>query len=228
MVALVLLPGLDGTGELFADFVAALPGGIRPIVVAYPPDQVLGYDGLEPLVRAALPQGEPYVLLAESFSGPLGIAIAASAPPDLCGLVLSCSFARNPLPGLAWARQLLDAVPLDRMPLALLSALLMGRHATPDRRAVLARSLAQVAPRVLRARAQAALAVDRSDALREVHQPVLYLRAREDRIVSRASAELVERLAPRTRRIDFPAPHFLLQVMPQAAAAAVADFVAGG
>ncbi|MBX9790721.1 MAG: hypothetical protein K2Y37_17530 [Pirellulales bacterium] len=36
MTTLVLLPGLDGTGSLFADFVSALDGQIETVVVAYP------------------------------------------------------------------------------------------------------------------------------------------------------------------------------------------------
>lgn len=46
MIRLVLLPGLDGTGELFAPFVAAL-GAIPSQVIAYPHDRVMGYAELE-------------------------------------------------------------------------------------------------------------------------------------------------------------------------------------
>ena len=52
---LVLLPGLDGTGELFAPFLQSLGAALPAQVVAYPRDQALGYAQLEPLVRAALP-----------------------------------------------------------------------------------------------------------------------------------------------------------------------------
>src|ERR1700688_5080921 len=38
---LVLLPGLDGTGELFADFIAALPESWTTATVAYPSDRFL-------------------------------------------------------------------------------------------------------------------------------------------------------------------------------------------
>lgn len=51
MTALVLLPGLDETGELFADFAAKLPHELRVIMVAYPSDVPLDYDALEPLVH---------------------------------------------------------------------------------------------------------------------------------------------------------------------------------
>ena len=38
---LLLVPGLDGTGLLFASFLAALPRTIAPSVIPYPPGAVL-------------------------------------------------------------------------------------------------------------------------------------------------------------------------------------------
>src|SRR5262245_59360933 len=98
MAALVLLPGMDGTSKLREEFVAALRPTIEATVVSYPNDQVLGYPKLEALVRSALPADRPYILLGESFSGPIAIAIAASCPAGLVGLILCGSFARNPRP----------------------------------------------------------------------------------------------------------------------------------
>lgn len=225
MSTLVLLPGLDGTGQLFADFVAALAPDIEVIVVRYPADQPLGYAGLEVLVRAVLPADRDYVLLGESFSGPIAIAIAASAPPGLRGLILCCSFARNPVPVLAAVRPFTGIIPLAALPLPLLGYFLLGRFATPALRSALAGALAAVSPAVLRQRAGAALAVDVSGALCAIRVPVLYLRAREDRVVPGSASALVSAAVRNTRVVDFVAPHFLLQVLPAAAAAAVASFI---
>src|ERR1700722_12941492 len=93
---LILLPGLDGTGKLFAEFLKALDLGVSASVVSYPPEVPLGYHELEPIVRAALPAHDPFVLLGESFSGPLAIRIAADPPPALKGLILCVTFASNP------------------------------------------------------------------------------------------------------------------------------------
>ena len=67
----VLLPGMDGTGELFADFVDALPKSFETVRVRYPADRCLSYSELEELVQAAC--SEPFMLVAESFSTPLAI-----------------------------------------------------------------------------------------------------------------------------------------------------------
>jgi hypothetical protein len=41
---LVLLPGLDGTGQLFGDFLKALPHTLTTTVVSYPMNRFLTYS----------------------------------------------------------------------------------------------------------------------------------------------------------------------------------------
>lgn len=224
MVALVLLPGLDGTGLLFADLIASLKE-VRPVVVTYPTDKVLDYAELETLIHSYLPSEQSYFLLAESFSGPIAISIAASSPPGLKGVILCCSFARNPLPLFAPFRFVLDVIPTVPLPMTLLNYFLLGRFSTSALRAELRRTLTQVDPKVLGARARETLSADNSALLSSIHVPILYLRAREDRIVSRVASELVVSRAPQTKVIEFVAPHFLLQVRPTEAAAAILEFM---
>lgn len=228
MVALVLLPGLDGTGQMFADFVASFGPEVRTIVASYPSNTPLGYAELEPIARSFLPQNQPFYLLAESFSGPIAISIAASSPPGLLGLILCCSFARNPLPLFALFRPVVRVAPVSALPMALLSFFVLGRFASPSLRGALARSLALVSPSVLRARACAALSVNVSASLPRIKVPVLYLRASEDRIVHRSSSALVVSLAQNAKLAEFAAPHFLLQVVPSQAASLVSGFMGGG
>lgn len=225
MVALVLLPGLDGTGCLLSDFANALGPEVEVIVASYPRDIPLGYTELETVARSFLPTDKPFFLLAESFSGPIGIAIAASAPPGLQGLVLCCSFARNPLPMLAPLRSLIGLLPLRFVPNRLLGFFVLGHHASAMKLEALSQTIAQVSETVLRIRAQAALSIDNSADLAHVRVPILYLRASEDRVVSRASAEQVTRLAPHSKVVELPAPHFLLQAQPKEAAGVTMEFM---
>jgi pimeloyl-[acyl-carrier protein] methyl ester esterase len=80
---LLLLPGIDGTGKFLGVFAQALRPSVEPMIVSYPSDRALGYDELEALVLAALPSDRGYILLGESFSGPLAVRIAARSPPGL-------------------------------------------------------------------------------------------------------------------------------------------------
>ena len=52
---LVLLPGLDGTGNLFTDFVAALPPTLIARTVRYPADRFLTYTDLLTYLRDVIP-----------------------------------------------------------------------------------------------------------------------------------------------------------------------------
>src|SRR5689334_7244113 len=97
---MVLLPGLDGTGRFFKPLLAKLGSGVRPIVVTYPAHQVLGYADLVSIVEQQLPRGL-FVLVGESFSGPLAIEIVVRNADRVIGLVLvaiSCA-ARSGFPG---------------------------------------------------------------------------------------------------------------------------------
>ena len=94
---LILLPGLDGTGILFADFVKAIDPCVDCLVLSYPKDQPMGYGDLDALVARSLPLSRPYVLLGESFAGPLALRIAARAPVGLVALILCVTFAKNPI-----------------------------------------------------------------------------------------------------------------------------------
>lgn len=213
----MLLPGMDGTGELFAPFAAALGGEFEVRTVRYPGDHCGGYDELEPIARAAIPLDRPYVLLGESFSGPLAMSIAASAPGQLRGLVLCCTFARNPRPWQAPLKPFLGALPVKALPAGLL---VDARLRQPFNAA-----LRQVTAAALRARMRAVLAVDACDRLAACEVPILYLRAKRDRLVPRAASQLVAQLKPATKLAEFDAPHFLLQTLPVQAAQEVADFV---
>jgi len=99
----LLLPGLDGTGELLRDF-ADLLAPLGPVeILRYPGDRPRDYDALCSELAAQAHIDHDSVVLAESFAGPLGIALAARAAVPPRALVLSASFAVSPLP---WLRRL--------------------------------------------------------------------------------------------------------------------------
>ncbi len=225
MVALVLLPGVDGTAKPRAEFVAALGPGIEARVVSYPADRAFGYAELTALARAALRQDRPYVLLGESFSGPIAISIAALSPPQLVGLVLCGTFARSPHPVFSSLRWLLPLLPLGLAPMRLLGAFMLGRFASPRLLEAMRTTLAEASMETVKARTAEVLGVDVRPALSKIRAPVLYLRASEDRLVPRRCADAIAAAAPQTCIVDVEAPHFLLQAAPAAAAAAVRTFI---
>lgn len=80
IVMLVLLPGMDGTGTLFDPLLAVLPKTCQIKVIKYPTDASLTYEELERYVIERLPIGRsPLIVIAESFSGPIALRLAARA-----------------------------------------------------------------------------------------------------------------------------------------------------
>jgi pimeloyl-[acyl-carrier protein] methyl ester esterase len=225
--ALVLLPGLDGTGTLFQPLLAHLPPQLRPIVVAYPTDQLLGYDDLLPLVLKTLPTSMPFVLLGESFSGPLALMAAARSPVGLRGVILCATFVRNPVPAVAaYLRHLVRGIYFRITPEIVRTWSLLGGHATPALRRLWFEATNTVSPHVLAHRVRAVLQVDVRPQLEICPVPILYLRATQDRVVSRRNGDDVIAGSSAAELVELAAPHLVLQVLPEAAAAAVSRFVA--
>src|SRR5580692_9853251 len=90
---------MDGTGNLFDGFIEALPREFETKTVRFPPDAIHSYGELFQIVQSAIPESDPFVLLAESFSTPLAIQCAAANPPNLKALVICAGFARSPARG---------------------------------------------------------------------------------------------------------------------------------
>lgn len=220
----VLLPGLDGTGLLFTDFVSALASDVEVTVVQYPGDRALNYAEHESVARLSLPCDRPYIILGESFSGPIAISLAAANPPGLVGLILCCTFARNPLPFYAHFRSFLKLIPFSLIPKVFQSPFIFGRFSSQSLRAQHRKAVSLVTNDALSARIKAIFEVDVTAKLHQVTLPILYLQASEDHVIPKAASEYICRVAPDVRIVELKAPHLLLQTIPSSAAAIVSEF----
>jgi len=75
------------------------------------------------------------------------------------------------------------------------------------------------------ARLDALTTVDVSSKLRDVEVSILYLRATKDQLVGESHFQQIANVAERVQLAEFEVPHFLLQTVPGAAAAAVRAFI---
>jgi pimeloyl-[acyl-carrier protein] methyl ester esterase len=228
----VILPGLDGTGTLLTEFKNALSLHFDVQVITYPTLEPLSYAQLLEYVEERLP-ARHFILIGESFSGPLALRVSEQKPAGMQGLVLGASFARLGVDGplkaaLRFAHMTMTPFMGTRFARALtpqlLSPLLLGRWTTPEWRRRLRKMLALVAPRVLAARVGEALAVDLVEAGVKPGHPLLYLRASADRLIPPTAADDVARLSPAVEIKNVEAPHFLFQVAPELCAQAIRDF----
>src|SRR5260221_1963465 len=220
---LVLLPGLDGTGGLFASFCHSLPEGFIPTVVSYPPDKLLNYQQLIPNIREVMPWDQSYTLIAESFAGPLAIQFAAAQPEHIKAIVLVASFVRNPIhPLLEWARFLVKDSWLQK-PLSesMLKKFFVGEDCPSGLAGQILESIRSVRSDVLAHRLRLALETDVSQLLRSCEKPILYLAGTHDKIVGKRGLEGIRAIKPGVSSVEIDAPHLLLQRKPAEAAAAI-------
>lgn len=100
----LLLPGLDGSAELFDEFVQCRPRA-EVHLVRYPLDSTWQLDDYVAHAETAARAIGPCMVLAESFSGPIALRLARRCE-SVAAIVWVASFLRCPNP-------LLRSVPLD-------------------------------------------------------------------------------------------------------------------
>jgi pimeloyl-[acyl-carrier protein] methyl ester esterase len=226
-LTLLLLPGMDGTGELFAEFVKLLPGWIEPRVVSYPRDQRLSYDQLLPILNSAVPAGKPFVILAESFSTPLAVKFAAGIPKGLRALVICAGFISPPHRGFVMRIALILGPTLFAfgLPISVCRHFLVGE--TAPRRLIDAVRVAvsSVSHEVLAHRLKLVFACNAGYELRGVSVPLLYLSGLKDRLVNRLSCEEIKQAKPDALVATVEAPHLMLQANPKEAFDVVLRFL---
>ncbi len=233
-IDLVLLPGLDGTGRLFAPFVRKLPASIVPHVIPYPAGERLGYDDLVEYVTARLPTGRRLLILGESFAGPLAMRIAARKPPGLAGLILCGTFVRNPHPWIPrWAGAFVFPWQFRMWPLIWWGRKVLGWGVSGEVQQAMAEAQAAAGGTALAHRLREVVRVDASQDLARVDVPILILEATRDWIVPIWNGRRIARAAERRetpaggppRQIPFDTGHLILQSRPGRAVEAIEEFV---
>lgn len=225
---LVVLPGLDGTDVFFRPLLAVLPPSVHPVVVSFPVSGPTGYRELLDVVRKATADLPPFWVLGSSFSGPLAVLLAASAPARVRGIVLVASFVRSPRPDLEPLRFALvsPVVWLIRAGRRLPTWLRRQRD-DPFRQAK-AETWQRVPVRMLAARAREVLRIDVRAALVACPQPLLCVAYADDRVVPGQCADEVVRHHRNAHLVVLPGRHLGMFDDPQPLAREVVQFIGDG
>ena len=222
---LVMLPGLDGSAMLFEQVLALDWGGMQALALALPSHGPQDYETLAAAISPTLPPGE-LVLLAESFSTPLAMLLAAKQMARIKALVLVSGFCASPQHGgLGWLplQPILSLTP----PTFLLKQFLTGEDAPAELLASLAKIANRVPAATLAERVRVVLA------LREVDCPglaglrVLLLQARHDRVIPWDAQSQLERHFPEATCHWIDGPHLLMQTRSEECREALLGFLAG-
>ncbi len=177
--------------------------------------------------HAALPR-EPYVMVAESFSGPLAVMLASQKPALLRAVVLCASFLRAPMGPLTSLLMPFGRLAMKhiRPPRLAVVAGLVGFGGPPGLTDAVCAAVERVNGAVLAHRLEQIGAVDVTALAHDVDVPVLYLRAKEDRLVGLDSLEVIRQSFSKLTERHVAGPHLLLQRHPDKAAAAIEAFCA--
>ena len=224
---LVLLPGLDGTGSLFGPLLSVLPEDFIPVVITYPKDKVLYYEQLFPYIREVMPWGQPYVLLAESFAGPMALKFAAQQHENIDAIVLcSAFFSKIAAPDASWTSFFTKEKWFEKAtPGSAVKQLVTGGVCEPALLAAIKSAISSVNPEVLSHRIRLMFETDVTAALKEVRAPILFLSGSQDKLGSDKAMQMVLAIKPEAGSVTLDTSHLVLQTKPREAIEAIQKFL---
>jgi pimeloyl-ACP methyl ester carboxylesterase len=224
-VTLILLPGLDGTGVLFKPFIEVLPPHIKAQVIAYPQDKILSVAAHAQFVASQIPHGR-IVILAESFSGLVALALLESGDVDVEAVVFCNSFANPPRP---WLLRLAKMVPgsglfIRSTPAFVLRRYCIGPDTNTNQIDSIQSTLSRISPKVLSHRLRL-IATHRSTESTQYAKSCYYLQGTDDRLVPPSAAHWFKQHFKSFQLTPLKGPHFLLQAKPNECAKQLVDIV---
>jgi pimeloyl-[acyl-carrier protein] methyl ester esterase len=222
---IALLPGLDGTGELFSPIVPFLEKHFEIHVVRYT-DEFTFSDYVES-AAAQLPKNGSISLVAESFSGPIAISLLASKNPIFQASVLSATFCKSPLPFLTQISKHLPEKLFSSNPVskAFLDLLITGGDANSDVRKKARELLGKVNPKQFQSRINIINEINVSQELKDIEVPLLYIQATKDRIVLADSGSEIMKHAKNLKIERVAGSHLILQTQPEKCAELIINHV---
>ena len=219
---LILLPGLDGTGHLFAPFLKVLPSDVETTVVAYP-GTLATFDDHVAYAEEAIFKSPCSVLVVESFSGQVALRLLTRQMTGLRAVVLVSTYGRMAHRWLAnMVARLPGALVEPFFPLGFGVAGMQGSSTSTAQLAFDVLRDTTWHPMASRLRMLAALP-DVSRVTSSV--PVLCIDALHDRLVPRSNS--VARLLPDAQAVLVNGPHLLMQARPTACWREIKAFVDG-
>lgn len=222
----VILPGLDGTGKMLTEFVEGMgtQHSIQPIT--YPADLILSYPELTQFVFKTLPEDKPYVILAESFSGPIAVKLAAQDPKGLRAIIFAASFVQKPNALPRFFGKFAKFFPLTTsLSYKLASPITFGKWATEKQESNLESAIKSVSKNVLADRIKSIMAVDELASFRKLKLPMLYLQPTQDRLVSKSSVNHMRKHNENMCLQEIEGSHFILQTNATSCSKAISAFV---
>ncbi len=217
----MLLPGMDGTGDLFAPFLEYYPG--PTVVIPLPIGRDQDHRSLAKAIETQLPN-EPFVLLAESFSGGI-VPHLLGSNKNIQGIIFVASFLSSPNRFLLHVAKTLPLTALLKFPgiKLFVQPLLFQNKASKTLYRTFVKSVESIPQEILVKRLSSCLTLS-TPTKQKFDGPVIYFKAKHDKLINQKKAEEVCQVFSNTKIINLEGPHFLLQTMPESSAKTIRNF----
>ncbi|VAW99672.1 hypothetical protein MNBD_GAMMA21-1682 [hydrothermal vent metagenome] len=208
---LILLPGLDGSGQLFAEFIDSLAENISVTCISFSEQEQLAYPELADYVRSRLPTDEKYIILAESFSGPIACLLAQTNLKHLQAIIFVASFLKNPNRRLLWLTCLLPLTILLRFspPDFIIRKWMLGEKAGDEMLSKFKSILRRLPVKTIKFRLQEIYNLTLAEFT--IGLPVYYIKPLQDRLVMEDNYYDFEKRCSTIELFTLDGPHFILQ-----------------
>lgn len=218
----VLLPGLDGTGILFKPLTDVLPADIDIKIISYPTVYKVSYRGLVEYVMKQLPKDD-FILVAESFSGPIAYEIATRKPEAIKSVIFSASFLENPRTRIHYLAKFLPMKLLFVLPIPdyVVKHFFLGSSADANLIDLFRQSVKKVSPSVLSYRLKEIGKLSFNQKVCDVN--AIYIQATNDKLVPDSCVELFKKMCKNLNVFRVQGSHCILQTNPLACAEIITD-----
>lgn len=220
---LVLLPGMDGTGELFEEFLSYYDG--EHLVISLPKTGLQDHSSLAKLIKTQLPS-EDYILLAESFSGGIVPELLKQNCTNIKGVIFVASFLSFPNRLFLPIAKLLPLQALTSAPFSKVAIkyLLLGRDASNTLLSKFINITKSIPEQVLKNRLK--VMSQQSLPLVTFDIPSVYIQAFSDKLISAQKSRELSTVFKHISYIEVDGPHFVLQAKPKKSALLIVTAIA--
>jgi surfactin synthase thioesterase subunit len=223
---LILLPAFDGTGKMFSDFVTALGDTVETQVISYPESGGQDYPALAGYIQTKIPDNEDYILLGESFAGPLVYDIASKDQKNCKAAIFVATYLTNPSP---IALKTLTALPAGLISFflskpAIIAKLSLSKNADPSIAKAIADNFASVKSDIIKQRLMTINNLGEAPT-ESLSMPCLNLTATDDNLVMKEKINEFKALCAVLDIESAKGGHFVLQENPEQSAKLVNIFV---
>jgi len=218
---IVFLPGLDGTGELFALLLEHLDSTLEVEIISYDTQKTQSYNELIEYVLTKLP-ADDFILLAESFSGYIGYKIALKNLPNLKHLIVVATFLKNPRP------ILLNFIPskyifLLPLPKFIIKKFFLGSRVSKKTLNLFQRTIKALPPKILDFRLQQIKKLQLPQ--ESISIPTSYIQVKNDKLVLKNSLKDWEKVSLNLEVYQVEGNHLILQSHPKECAKIINSIV---